>query len=62
MLDACIPLIPGGIFPIAAFAAECAVQTGHSANALDVLGLLVAELLLDTQPQRRTVRDRRRLN
>src|SRR5271165_2617115 len=58
--DARVPLV-AAVFPVAALAAVEARQAVGELDALDVFGLLVAELALDPQAQGRAVGDVERL-
>src|SRR5579872_1277891 len=55
--DPGVPFVIGIIFPIAALAAINAAQAVDCLDPLDVLGLFVAELALDPQPQGGAVGD-----
>src|SRR5579872_954824 len=55
ILNSGIPVV-AAVFPIATVAAGDSSQVAHELDVLDVLGLLVAELALHPQPQRRSVR------
>src|SRR5450432_913039 len=58
--DSRVPLV-AAVFPEAAIAAAEVAVVVHRLDPHDVLGLLVAELALDAQAQRRAVRHRQRL-
>src|SRR5436190_22998339 len=55
-----IPLV-AAIFPEAALALADAVESFDGLDAGQVFGVLVADLALDPQPQRRAVADRQRI-
>src|SRR5690606_15457609 len=58
--DTRVPLI-AAVLPVTALAIADLVEAGHCLNPRQVLGVLVAEVALDAQPQRSSVADRERL-